>query len=60
MPAFTDGAKQRMAEAAAFRHENVCHEGNYALGGILRGARLLEDEAINGEAASTGGGSGSE
>ena len=26
-------------------YEYACHEGNYALGGILRGARLLEEEA---------------
>lgn len=26
-------------------YEYACHEGNYAMGGILRGARLLEDEA---------------
>lgn len=28
-------------------YEYACHEGNYALGGILRGARLLEREAIS-------------
>ena len=27
-------------------YEYACHEGNYALGGILRGARLLEREAV--------------
>jgi hypothetical protein len=26
-------------------YEYACHEGNYAMGGILRGARLLEREA---------------
>ncbi len=26
-------------------YEYACHEGNYSLGGILRGARLLEQEA---------------
>ncbi len=26
-------------------YEYACHEGNYAMGGILRGARLLEEEA---------------
>ncbi len=26
-------------------YEYACHEGNYALGGIMRGARLLENEA---------------
>ncbi len=41
-------------------YEYSCHEGNYALGGILRGARLLEQEAIEQDAsgASTGSGSG--
>jgi hypothetical protein len=27
-------------------YEYACHEGNYALGGVLRGARLLEAEAL--------------
>lgn len=27
-------------------YEYACHEGNYAMGNILRGARLLESEAI--------------
>lgn len=27
-------------------YEYACHEGNYAMGGILRGARLLEAEAL--------------
>jgi len=31
-------------------YEYACHEGNYAMGGILRGARLLEQEAEAGEA----------
>jgi len=26
-------------------YEYACHEGNYAMGNILRGARLLEKEA---------------
>jgi hypothetical protein len=26
-------------------YEYECHEGNYAMGNILRGARLLEKEA---------------
>ena len=41
-------------------YEYACHEGNYALGGILRGARLLEEEAIEqgGTGPSTGSGSG--
>ena len=34
-------------------YEYACHEGNYALGNILRGARLLEKEAL--EKASGGG-----
>jgi hypothetical protein len=37
--------------------EYACHEGNYAMGNILRGARLLEKEALARRAAS-GGGSG--
>ena len=32
--------------------EYACHEGNYAMGNILRGARLLEAEAL---AKKTGG-----
>ncbi len=27
-------------------YEYACHEGNYAMGGIMRGARLLESEAL--------------
>jgi hypothetical protein len=27
-------------------YEYACHEGNYALTGILKGARLLEEEAL--------------
>ena len=34
--------------------EYACHEGNYSMGGILRGARLLESEALAGQAASGG------
>ena len=33
-------------------YEYACHEGNYAMEGILKGARLLEREAL----AETGGG----
>ena len=29
-------------------YEYACHEGNYAMGGILRGARLLEQESLEG------------
>ena len=32
-------------------YEYACHEGNYSLGGILRGARLLESEAASGTGA---------
>ncbi len=37
-------------------YEYACHEGNYALGGILRGARLLEAEALaaKGDSRSSG------
>ncbi len=27
-------------------YEYACHEGNYAMGGIMRGARILEQEAL--------------
>ena len=33
------------AEGDSKVYEYACHEGNYSMGGILRGARLLEDEA---------------
>ena len=33
-------------------YEYACHEGNYAMGNIMRGARLLEADA----AAAAGGG----
>ena len=36
-------------------YEYACHEGNYAMGNIMRGARLLEAEALA-AAAGTGGG----
>ena len=32
------------AKPEAKVYEYACHEGNYAMGGILRGARLLEAE----------------
>ncbi len=35
-------------------YEYACHEGNYALGNIMRGARLLEQD-IEGSQASSGG-----
>ena len=34
-------------------YEYACHEGNYSMGGTLRGARVLEADALS--AASTGG-----
>jgi hypothetical protein len=37
-------------------YEYACHEANYAMEGILKGARLLESEAIAAQAASGGGG----
>ncbi|XOV85323.1 MAG: hypothetical protein ACFHXK_09435 [bacterium] len=36
-----------MRRSAARMYEYACHEGNYALPGILRGARLLEAEAYS-------------
>lgn len=32
-------------------YEYACHEGNYSMEGMLRGARLLESEALEGAAA---------
>ncbi len=40
-------------------YEYACHEGNYALGGVLRGARVLEQEALeqrSGQAPASGAG----
>ncbi len=34
-------------------YEYACHEGNYAMDGILRGARLLESEALAKKSGST-------
>ena len=34
--------------------EYACHEGNYSFGNILRGARLLEDEALAKAAGASG------
>jgi hypothetical protein len=31
-------------------YEYACHEGNYAMKGMLRGARLLEKEMLEGSA----------
>ncbi|MFP6795793.1 MAG: hypothetical protein VB933_01830, partial [Pseudomonadales bacterium] len=31
-------------------YEYACHEGNYALGNILRGARILEADALTAQA----------
>ena len=33
-------------------YEYACHEGNYSLGGIMRGARLLEEEYQQGQGGS--------
>ena len=33
-------------------YEYACHEGNYSMGGILRGARLLEEEALTAQGSS--------
>ncbi len=35
-----------MPETSGKLYEYACHEGNYAMGNILRGARLLEKEAL--------------
>ena len=39
-------------------YEYACHEGNYAMGNTLRGARILEEDIRSGETTSTGAGSG--
>ena len=36
-------------------YEYACHEGNYAMGNIMRGARLLEAEALAAAAGTSGG-----
>ncbi len=41
-----------MSRATGKMFEYACHEGNYAMGGVLRGARLLEAEEA--EASSVG------
>ena len=33
-------------------YEYACHEGNYALGNIMRGARILEDDLLSGASSS--------
>ncbi|MXW02257.1 MAG: hypothetical protein F4X59_14410 [Holophagales bacterium] len=33
-------------QTSAKLYEYACHEGNYAMGGIMRGARILEREAL--------------
>ena len=38
-------------------YEYACHEGNYALGNIMRGARMLETEALAKKAQANGKGS---
>ena len=35
-------------------YEYACHEGNYALGNIMRGARLLEKDMLSGTSNSSG------
>ena len=39
-------ARQQMRRTTDDVFEYACHEGNYAMGNILRGARLLEREAM--------------
>ena len=34
-------------------YEYACHEGNYSMGGILRGARLLEQDLLDGNLSLT-------
>ena len=37
-------ARVPMSKVSGQMYEYACHEGNYAMGNILRGARLLERE----------------
>ncbi len=39
-------------------YEYACHEGNYSMGGTLRGARVLEADALAARAEATGAGGG--
>ncbi|MYA07636.1 MAG: hypothetical protein F4060_07305 [Holophagales bacterium] len=39
----------------ALLYEYACHEGNYALGNIMRGARLLEEDALAATGATDSG-----
>ncbi len=39
-------------------YEYACHEGNYSMGGTLRGARVLESDVLSGKTPSSGAGSG--
>ena len=41
---FTVAIPMRASEERMF--EYACHEGNYAMPGVLKGARLLEAEAV--------------
>ena len=45
-PSIDDQPEGKVSEGRVY--EYACHEGNYALGNILRGARLLESEAAEG------------
>ena len=42
----------RASDDKVFKY--ACHEGNYSMGGTLRGARLLESEAMEKAASSSG------
>ena len=42
--------------SAGLVYEYACHEGNYSMGGTLRGARVLEADAMAAKAASGGSG----
>ena len=39
-------------------YEYACHEANYAMEGILKGARILEEEALTAQSGSAPGGGG--
>ena len=47
-----------MKRSAQRLYEYACHEGNYAMGNILRGARLLEKEYYEKKGQSSTGSGG--
>ena len=50
---FTVAIPMRATEGPMF--EYACHEGNYAMPGMLKGARLLDSEAVSGQDLTSSG-----